>query len=441
MTQLLPPPQREEFDAEAIIKEARRLRRRRWLIGTIVTVVVIASIAVGITLSLHNGQSPPPVTFEGPPSLLPGQAPLDQSILVSPAGLSHGSMSGRGAVQLTVVDPANGTDRVVQPFPGNPLFTFPWIASGDDVVAVNGLNGTAGSPQVGTAAAFSPTRPQAIRTLGRASYVVDAYGPGDVWLVVDPSFDIGALAAASGCTVEEVSLAGRVIVAPRSFPCRWTIDGPAPAGLLVTAASIPAQGVVNGAILRVWNPAKDRVEARYRYALNPQVDGDSGKVVLWNKCGSNPCAPDRFTNLITRRTFVLPAVPNGWLVDSGYVLAPDGSFAAVVAISEATETALRSGPQISPPCCYFGVRSIPSELFVYNLRTDSLVESRPLMAASVVLARWSADNAYLFITLDLGHIEAVPLWSDVAPLHVTPTSGGMGLADPAESFLSLTAGK
>ena len=211
MTQLLPPPQREEFDAEAIVKEARRLRRRRWLIGTIVTVVVIASIAAAITLSSHNGtQSPPPVTFEGPPSLLPGQAPLDQSILVSPAGLSHGSMSGRGALQLTVVDPANGTDRLVQPFSGNPLFTFPWIASGDEVVAVNGLNGTAGSPQVGTAAAFSPTRPQAIRTLGRASYVVDAYGPGDVWLVVDPSFDIGALAAASGCTVEEVSLAGRV---------------------------------------------------------------------------------------------------------------------------------------------------------------------------------------------------------------------------------------
>ena len=41
MTLLAPPPLREGPDAEALIKEARRLRRRRWLIGTSLMVLVI----------------------------------------------------------------------------------------------------------------------------------------------------------------------------------------------------------------------------------------------------------------------------------------------------------------------------------------------------------------------------------------------------------------
>ena len=170
-------------------------------------VLVIVTATVAITLSSRHGQSSPGLTFEAPPSLLPGRAPLAQSILVSPAG-SPGTMSGGRPTELTVIDPANATHHGVQPFSSNTLETFPWIASGDDLVAVNGLQDTETIPQVGTAVAFSPTRaPESIRTLGRASYVVDAFTPGDIWLVVDPGFG-GTLAADSGCRVEEVSLAG-----------------------------------------------------------------------------------------------------------------------------------------------------------------------------------------------------------------------------------------
>ena len=413
-----------------VTQQARRLRSRRWIIGTAIAVLLIASATVAITLSSRNGQSPPAVTFEGPSSLLPGRAPLDQSILVSPAGMSGSLSGGSGARQLTVVDPANATYHAVQPFSRNTLLTFPWLASGDEVVAVNGLQFTDSIPQVGTAVAFSPTRPRSIRTLGRASYVVDAYTPGGVWLVVDPAFG-NTPASEAGCTVEEVSLAGRVLVGTRPYLCGWTIDGPAPAGLLVTTAPVPPQGVENApGVLSVWNPASNRVVARYGHTSpNIQVDGDSGKFMLWNECSSRPCAPDSFTNLVTGQTSVLPPVASGWQLDSRYLLAPDGSFAATVAISDATEAALRSGPVVSPPCCYYGVRAIPSEMFVYNLHTDSLVESRPLMAASDLLGHWSADSAYLFLTLDLGHIEAVPLWSDVAAIRVTAAPGeGIGAA-------------
>ena len=150
---------------------------------------------------------------------------------------------------------------------------------------------------------------QSIRTLGRASYVVDAFTPGDIWLVVDPGFG-GTLAADSGCTVEEVSLAGRVLVGSRSYPCDWTVDGPAPAGLLVTRASKPPALEKSPETLSIWDPASNWVEASYGYA-SPylQLDGDSGNSVLWNECNSTPCAPDNFTDLATGRTVVLPKWP------------------------------------------------------------------------------------------------------------------------------------
>jgi len=206
----------------------------------------------------------------------------------------------------------------------------------------------------------------------------------------------------------------------------------------VTQASKPPALEKSPETLSIWDPASNRVEASYGYA-SPylQLDGDSGNSVLWNECNSTPCAPDNFTDLATGRTVVLPRVGNGWHVDSSYILAPNGSFAAVVAISDATSTALRSERQPpTQPCCYPGVQAVPSEVFVYNLHTDSLVESRPLTAASDLHARWSADNAYLFLTLDLQHIEAVPLWSDAASVRVSAVPGDTADA-PSESFLPL----
>ena len=129
---------------------------------------------MAITLSSQHGQSPPPVTFEGPASLLPGKAALDYLILVSPAGLSGSLSGGSGAHQLTVVDPANATYHAVQPFSRNTLLTFPWSASGDEVVAVNGLQFTDNIPQVGTAVAFSRNAPEVDPDAGRPGFLTQS---------------------------------------------------------------------------------------------------------------------------------------------------------------------------------------------------------------------------------------------------------------------------
>jgi len=68
VTLLAPPPLREGPDAEALIREARRLRRRRWLIGTSLLVLLIVGATVAITLSSRHGQSSPGLTFEATPS-------------------------------------------------------------------------------------------------------------------------------------------------------------------------------------------------------------------------------------------------------------------------------------------------------------------------------------------------------------------------------------
>lgn len=306
-----------------------------------------------------------------------------------------------------------------------------------------GLQDTNGVPNVGTAVAIAPGQPGLTRLLGRASYAVDGPSPGTVWLVVDPEFP-DPRAADSGCTVEEVQVSGAVTVGARPLPCGWQVEGSAPDGLLVDRESLQPSG--SGAMpvsLSTWNPRTGRLGRNYAFASDDggiefSIDGDEAGESLWNECGSQPCV-ERVTDLASGRTAVLPGMPSGWVQLSRYALSPDGSFAAVIAVSDATQSALdNSGlSDRSTPCCYFGVHPVPSELLLYDLRTAALVEARPLLAASVVVLDWSPDGGWLFATRDLQHIEAVPMWSDSQPLKVLPTgrTRPFGPDDPAESFV------
>jgi hypothetical protein len=316
----------------------------------------------------------------------------------------------------------------VQPFPSTMVVTFPWVASGDEVVAVNGLPSTEGEPKVGGAEALVPSSPQSIRPLGEASYVVDASTSGDVWLVISPYLGGVTLGGRHTCTVQEVTLGGRVVVPARTFPCGWTVDGPALNGLLVSEGETSNH-------LNVWDPKSDKVVASFGFTATPvSVDGDSGTWVIWNSCPSvGPCL-ESAANLLAGGTEELPSLPSGWTATSSYLLAPSGPFVAVIAVSSTTA---KSFPHRVPSGItqYAGVQAVPSLLLVYNLRTDSLVESRSLTAASVPEVRWSEDSGYLFLMLDLRHIKAVPLWSDSAPIRVVNSSVA------AESFLPVASGR
>jgi hypothetical protein len=415
------------------------------LVLALVAAVVI--LPLGVLGHFSPAGSPfPGLNFEAAQSVLPKESPLDRSILISPG--SQGPSSNIGGL-IAVIDPANGAGQWVQPFGSDTEESFPWLAIGDDLVAVNGLQiGTAGVRQIGTAVAFSPLSPQRTQILGRATYVVRAFTSGAVWLVVNASFPNPAQPSDSGCTLEEVSLPGRVLMPRSSFPCGWTIDGPAVGGLLVTRppSGHPGADSTAGSLI-VWDTTNRRIQANYGApSFNVQVDGDNGTVVIWNECPSSPCGPDSVTDLAARRSFALPSLPSGWQASSSYVLAPDGALAAVVALPDATEATVNTDPGTGPPpCCYYGVHAVTSELFVYDLRTDSIVESRSFFAASEPLVQWSADGSYVFVTRDLESIEAVPLWSDTASIRVlaVPPGTGAPVVDdvyPSESFLPVAVG-
>ena len=415
--------------------EARRKLQRRLRPLAIVTLVGIIALAVIIPLVVLGPSST---------SLLPEETPLNHSGLFEPAGrVGSSEGGGAGSFNFAVIDPATGATSPVRPFSSTTLVSTPFVVSGNELVDVIGLKDTVGVPNIGTAVAFVPDRPQSTRSLGRASYVVDASTPHDVWLVVDPEHPYPVIPD-SGCSVEEVSLSGVVAVGPRPFPCGWSIKGPAPRGLLVERAPLQAQSCGSDCIaagtLSSWDPVDGRVDASYGYASkNLSIDADNGDIVLWNECDDPHCV-DNATSLVSGRTNTVPELPRmGWNLLTPYALSPDGRFAAVVAISDATKAALerydRSLPR-SPPCCYDGVHAIPSELLVYNLSLNRLVEQRPLMAASYPVVDWSPDGGWLFVTKDLQHIEAVPMWSDSEPVRSVPTiDKGFGGDSPAESFV------
>jgi hypothetical protein len=392
-------------------------------------VVVTALVALGVAIPVFLHRSSPAIApYQAASRLLPRRTPLDDSLLIAPAG-GRGSMSGGRGAQ-TFIDPATGTSRSVSLFGSNTQLTYPWVGIDGEVIAVNGLQDTDGVPQVGTAEVVVPSEPPLVKAIGRATYVVQSDVAGGVWLVVNPD-----MTPDTGCTVEEVTLTAGVLVRPRPYPCSWTIAGSAPSGLLVQTGGQDGVGR-----LSVWDPRSGlTVRSFGQPARNIGVDGDNGHYVLWNECAKSPCV-DSISNLATGQTRALPPLPNTWLANSSYVLSPDGNYVAVIAISQATQASLSGGVATSPPCCYYGVKAVSSEIFLYSVAGDNLIERRPLVAASDVLARWSTDSGYFFVTRDLESIDAVPLWSSGAPIKVISVGdNGIGPDNPAESFIPLTA--
>jgi hypothetical protein len=273
--------------------------------------------------------------------------------------------------------------------------------------------------------------------------VIGSSASRSVWLVVDPNSDQTLSSGVGvGCRIEEVSVSGVVKVKPKAFPCGWTIEGPAPGGVLVGRNGSSK----NGGALVIWNPSSDRTSSPFG-PRNLNIDSESSSYVIWQGpgCGSHGC-PYEATNLKSHRTRPLPGLPKGWFANSSYIVAPNGPFVAVEAVSSATEKAIRSGDEISPPCCYYGVRPVKGLLAVYNLRSDSVVEFRPLTLAVAGRMYWAPDETHLFLTRDLTQIEAVGAWSSRAPVRVVTVRPavssqdlyqftGSGIFNVAESFL------
>ena len=410
--------------------------------------VALAAVALLLVLELSDvlGSSLPGLRFQASSSLRPAKTPLDHTALFEPgASPGHGSSSGGGGASnfdFAIVDPSTGVITKVAPFAGDTLVSTPMVASGRDIVEVIGLQDTNGIANIGTAVAFVPGQP-ALRSLGRASYVVAGSRPGVVWLVVNPDYP-NPPTSDSSCTVEEVTISGVVALDARPIPCGWRIDGASPHGLVVESGPVEAENFGDGpSTLSAWNPRTGGVEATYGSPSSDlSVDGDSDGVLLWNECHEPECI-DNVTSLSSELTETLPSLPRGWNQLAPFSLSPNGHFAAVLAISDATRRALNRydlSLDHSSPCCYFGVHALPTEVLIYNLRAQTLVEARPLTAASRPLMSWSPDGGWLFVTQDLSHIEAVSTSSSSEAVRVLPVQNDRygGLDTPSESFLPVS---
>ena len=347
-------------------------------------------------------------------------------------------MSGGKPTELTVIDPANATHHGVQPFSSNTLETFPWIASGDDLVAVNGLQDTETIPQVGTAVAFSPTprsrsgRSVRLHMLSTPSRLVTSGSLSTpVSAVRSPPIQVAGS--------RRSPWPGRVLLRSRSYPCDWTVDGPAPAGLLVTRASKPPALEKSPETLSIWDPASD--------GLKPAT-GMPLRIYSWTVTAGTQCSGTSATRLRARPT-TSPISPRGEpLCSQG--CPTTGTWTQATSWPRTAPSPL-SSPSPMPPrplseangslqhshVVTPGSRRIPSEVFVYNLPHGQHRRVPPAAGhVPTFTPRWSADDAYLFLTLDLQHIEAVPLWSDAASVRVSAVPGDTADA-PSESFLPL----
>jgi hypothetical protein len=415
------------LDASRTSHWHQRRRAVRTLRVAVTVAVLVLAVSVPLLVRAHGT---PTVDFQQSAALLPSQGSLDKSVLLAVVSESD----------LLIISASTGTSRS-ESQAAIARADYPLLATGNGVV---GVDAGPGESSVGTAVALSPTYASSPVTLGRASYVVDGFMPGEVWLVVSPH--VPQVSGKSPCDVEEVKLSGQVLVKPTGFPCSWTVEGAAPEGLLVARSEVeatPSSGLF--ATLSVWDPANNRITASFGYQANLQVDGDTGTTAIWNNCSNfvaRASCPDRVTNLATSQTSVLPELPRGWTASSNYVLSSNGYYAAVVAVPATVATQLFAGSpdDFAVPTGSRDLRPVGSALFIYNLRTDSLVEARSLTVAAMPAIEWSLDTGYVFISQDPTHVAAVPAWSDSAPIRSisVPNSYGMSSAlAPAAGFAAV----
>jgi hypothetical protein len=408
-----------------------------WRVGrtaryALVSLVVALAVAVTVIVRLDAGGGQQPRA-----SLLPAAGSLGTSVLLTPGASLTGQGIGASAseVPMQLINPVTSAVTPITPFQASVQITLPWVQVGDFAVDVIGLNDMMGQPQVGRAEAFSAARPSLV-DLGRASYVVAGVSADEAWLVVNPNWnDTGGF---TDCSVEEVSMAGTALSAVDPMSCDLRVVGASPAGLLVTRHETTTTAA-DGSSLSLWQPASGRIVTTYASG-DINVQGVSGAFALFENCGTG--CPEFATNLRTGRTFELPKVPDGLTAQWPFSLDPYGPYAADLAVTPATLRSLSANAGVSGGCCYYNAQAMPALLLLYNLDTRTLVERRAISTESVFDMQWTPDSAYLFVTRDMAHVQAVPLWSATASIRLveTPSSddeGALRVALPAESFLVL----
>lgn len=169
----------DSIDAQALIKEARRLRRRRWSVGLLVAAVVGAAVGFALTAASHGPSSPAPKTPRRPVSNRDVRPVLSQGPFANLSVAGPLAVAPGGA--LYVADVAS--EQVLVRLP-NGLFR---------VIAGDGRKGVSGDGGQAIDAEFLDIEDMAVGPDG-SLYVVD----GDRVRVVSPNGVISTLAGKPG---------------------------------------------------------------------------------------------------------------------------------------------------------------------------------------------------------------------------------------------------
>ena len=66
---------------------------------------------------------------------------------------------------------------------------------------------------------------------------------------------------------------------------------------------------------------------------------------------------------------------------------------------------------------------VQGSLVIISASTGKTISSRPITAALSATVLFSPDGNYVFVTRDLEHLVAYPMWSATAANHVIPITG------------------
>jgi hypothetical protein len=414
--------------AELLIKEARRLRRRRWMKRAAVlgAIALLASVVTAVTIG-QGRTVVPPNSLRFPtrgPSGLPREALTDwRYVAEGPVGYE------RGAVTLHVYSLTGS--MTVEPLRFHQPAQQQLEAVGRFVVGIAELPRHGGSSQGEAYSVAIGGSSQRTWQLGPANEVLPAVGRGVVWLETFAQHSPSWLSVPlNRCTLRKVTLQGKDLSRLFGFPCSRSIVAAVPGGLL----SFPHQEG-HPQPLQVWSPETYRVVRTItNHAIYPV--GVSADYVAWQTTGFKGVY---LTSTRTWRTlhFRFP-VPVGYELlsqpESNVSLSPSGPYLAGLYGSPELVRALRRRADIIGPCCIQPGAEGHAVLAVFNAVTGKKVIERPVTAYAGTQLYWAGDGL-IVLDHDVTSMDVVPLWGTSLPIGRFGTEVRDGLADDQQGVV------
>jgi hypothetical protein len=369
-------------DAEALIKEARRHQRRRYIaVGVAVAAVLAAALGVFAGLRGTGGPAranPPRSGLAArPPAVphVPGPIPagVDTTVLMWPAGPGQDGAIGLDNLRTRTLGRAA---PVVDPGEYQPIM----VVGGRIVYVSDG--------RVWAADALTGTT----RALGKALAFAPSAAPGDVWL------EYGSYDYESGAvTVRSVPVSGGRPGPPITLPDGTQLVAGTDAGLLLE----PRGGAVGGPFW-LWTPgAAPRMlpssPAAEGFAVSPRLvafgtdcanPSTAQNLSYGGNLGYYACRTLRVLDVVTGRlkAFGAPPGTTGWVPTHG------GNW-AWSASEIAPSGRLMAAEAVLPPASAGRVRVFILQLTGPGTRATPVPSSAAFLLS---VTAWSPDSAWLF---------------------------------------------